>query len=825
MAIVPPSRPNIPANWPDSLDNVGRLPREIIGDFSGLKSFGGAFRLTVAGSLPSPITGNFNNIVPGLPVPYGSVGFTLICRSTSDFTRILAVVYDYLSMGYSDELSAAGAGSVTLDMDDDLLAAQLVNGTTLEELLEADNLWEVYFDGERRFQWLGQNVKEVFIGSEETRGISISGPGIAASLAWARILPNRFPAPKEKIDTIRDDFTNQDVDIYGKWSDNAGTVQAANKRAGITVTAAGGLGSYIGTAVNYDFVDSGAQARVQPYIPPAGAGRVRTYMSIETDTANYAMIYSDRDTNDLVGDNLIAETRGPGGVFTTRITYNSTSQAYWRIQELDGDAIFSYRSVTSTEADWVVFATLPYSFNPTSVRLRLRADAIAGTNLTLPETSYFSEVSTAGVASPIPLLEEYRRLLQRAQERGTCKHIIPNWTAQADSMGVPWIGNPTVETDLGSDLLSVLSAFCEAQQADWFMDSDFRLHVRQRVWTDTGNAGPTFDTVSNFETDVSNWYSVAGEGSIARSTAQSYLGAASLLLTPDGVGVQAAARSNPTAGVSPGDKLIASARMRCTTARTVRLRIDWRDSAGTFLSTQGVNIDVSANTWTYFEITGDAPANAAQAGITAMMTGTPPASHLLYVDEARLRTADLIGPTVPYHKEKSVIFYEGDSQQSKERSRAYASVRNYLVNMTETGEYVVSTSPTSVAKYQQREDFVSSSLSARDVPSLQTTLANQLVVAQEGIVSWTLTVPYDIKGKRLYEDYVLGDWIGVQTAFPFRTDTWRIAALSLQIGADGDPEVELTLHDKMTPYWHKLKDDVNRLKWRVFTATARATRR
>lgn len=660
MGIVPPTRPNIPANWQDSPENVGRLPREIVGDFSALKSLGGAYRLPVAGILPGNLPGNFNNIKPERDSPYGSVGFALVCRSVSDFTKILAIVRDYVSMGYTHELSGEGAGSITLNRDDPLLKAQLVNTDNVEDILSEDNLWEVYFDGKRRFQWLAQNVSEPMLTDSESRTISLSGSGIASYLEWGLVLPSKIGADKEKIENVADDFASQNVDTYSRWTDNAGTVAALSGRAGITATAAGGLGSYISTAIDYDFMDSGVQARVQPHLAPAGPGYIRTFLSVENGISNYVQMYVTRDPSDVIGDVLMAEVNGPAGLFQAQVNYDPSTQAYWRIQELDNEAIFSYRAENSTEADWVTLTTLAYSFPASPVRLRLRVSAVGGANLTLPKTSYFSEVNTSGVGNAVPPLEKFRRLLLKAQARGTVTHVIPNWTPQADSMGAAWVGSPTVDATIGANLLEVLRDYCTAQNADWFMDADFRLHIRQRVWSESGS-----------------------------------------------------------------------------------------------------------------------------------------------------------DPTAPFHKEDKVIFFEADSQDSKERRRAYSDVRNYVIGATDSGDYSVKFDSTSIGKYQQREVLVSDSLRIQDTPSLETVLTNKLTTSKEGVISWTLTVPYDREGKRLYEDYELGDWVSVQSADPFRMDVWRIAAIAVQVDSNGRPVVELTLNEKLSPYWHKLAEKIRRVDIRA----------
>ncbi|WP_213451597.1 hypothetical protein [Rhizomonospora bruguierae] len=149
--------------------------------------------------------------------------------------------------------------------------------------------------------------------------------------------------------------------------------------------------------------------------------------------------------------------------------------------------------------------------------------------------------------------------------------------------------------------------------------------------------GPDINANPLFEADVSDWAPNAGEGTVTWSTAQAHEGAASLLLTPDGAGTQAAAHSTAVPGISPGQMLRASAWVRCAVGRNIQLRIDWRTGGGTYLSSTTTTTAVVANTWTHLDVVGTAPATTAQAGITVLMTGTPPIGHLLHVDEARLR--------------------------------------------------------------------------------------------------------------------------------------------------------------------------------------------
>jgi hypothetical protein len=152
--------------------------------------------------------------------------------------------------------------------------------------------------------------------------------------------------------------------------------------------------------------------------------------------------------------------------------------------------------------------------------------------------------------------------------------------------------------------------------------------VRVSVGVAPLNANPYF------ETTAVPW--TASGGVVARSTAQAHEGTASLLLTPDGVTAQSVARSEVLTGIVAGASYRAAAWLRCAAARNVSLNIDWYTGAGVFISTSTSTLAVAVNTWTAFDFTAAAPATAGRAGITVSMDGTPPAGHLLHIDEAGL---------------------------------------------------------------------------------------------------------------------------------------------------------------------------------------------
>ncbi|MBM0274138.1 hypothetical protein [Micromonospora tarensis] len=153
-----------------------------------------------------------------------------------------------------------------------------------------------------------------------------------------------------------------------------------------------------------------------------------------------------------------------------------------------------------------------------------------------------------------------------------------------------------------------------------FMANDFEIGASR-------NSNPYI------ETDTSGWTAVGG--TVARSTSTPHEGVASLLLTPDGATatVQARVANGP---VTAANFYVGAAWLRSTVARTAGIAIIWRDAGGGILSqTLGSTVALAAGVWTYFEVTGQAPASATQATfVAASMGGTPPVGHTMLVDEA-----------------------------------------------------------------------------------------------------------------------------------------------------------------------------------------------
>ncbi|MFD6565399.1 hypothetical protein [Micromonospora profundi] len=142
-----------------------------------------------------------------------------------------------------------------------------------------------------------------------------------------------------------------------------------------------------------------------------------------------------------------------------------------------------------------------------------------------------------------------------------------------------------------------------------------------------------YNTNPYFEANTSGW-AVAG-GTIARSTAHAHEGVASLLLTPSGAAATVEAYTTGFVAATAGQPYTFRPWLRCAVARSVRIAIVWWNGTSE-TGDSNVSEAVAANTWTQLEATGVAPPGTVGWRLGVSMSGSPPNTHLLYIDEARL---------------------------------------------------------------------------------------------------------------------------------------------------------------------------------------------
>lgn len=136
-----------------------------------------------------------------LPQPDISSGWSLRVLDYKDMHSTVAVVSEFTAMSFTQELNGTGTGSITLDEDSPfwtaILNAHVGDHTSNRVLLNNEYIWEAWENNTPRFAWVAQTVENFLVGEDETRTVTISGPGIAQVLTWACVnrpgWPNAIP--------------------------------------------------------------------------------------------------------------------------------------------------------------------------------------------------------------------------------------------------------------------------------------------------------------------------------------------------------------------------------------------------------------------------------------------------------------------------------------------------------------------------------------------------------------------------------------------------------------------------------------------------------
>src|SRR6185437_13759023 len=80
--------------------------------------------------------------------------------------------------------------------------------------------------------------------------------------------------------------------------------------------------------------------------------------------------------------------------------------------------------------------------------------------------------------------------------------------------------------------------------------------------------------------------------------------------------------------------------------------------------------------------------------------------------------------------------------------------------------------------------------------------------------SWRLVVDPDIPGKRVFDDYDVGDWIAVESinsAGEAKKNVWRVVGIAIQVDTNGQTIAELTLQSRMQLLAERLQQQVANL--------------
>jgi hypothetical protein len=167
-------------------------------------------------------------------------------------------------------------------------------------------------------------------------------------------------------------------------------------------------------------------------------------------------------------------------------------------------------------------------------------------------------------------------------------------------------------------------------------------------------------------------------------------------------------------------------------------------------------------------------------------------------------------PTVQFHKEGRVVFHEVGSQLFRERTRTREDVANYIVGKNGAGQYAIIEDEDSMEKYQRREMFITAGTTT-DLAATGSLIGATLETVKEEKNSWRIKVDADQPGRRVFTDYGVGDWIGIENPETGNIDAWKVVGIAISISADGETDLELTLQSRLELLAERLKAQIEKL--------------
>lgn len=317
-----------------------------------------------------------------------------------------------------------------------------------------------------------------------------------------------------------------------------------------------------------------------------------------------------------------------------------------------------------------------------------------------------------------------------------------------DPQPVSDIVTPVTDTS-GQVTSAYITNVASSALAGLFADSTGALVYRRReewydrpaAWTLGENAAAPANINPGFTAGLGVYSWTAANAALGWSPAAGLAGGAAVLTATGAGPVTLTPEYQPAV---PGEQCASVICVRCPAGLSsgAYAQLVWANSGGTPIgTTTGAAVSLIAGAWTFLQVSGRAPAGAAQARAILVTVATPPANLVIDVDTV-LTT---ISPYVLYGE----VPYEGDVKLSLDRAQMYnaAIISQYgdqVVKTTNTGTQLTFTSTSGITVYEA----AAASIGARGaVPYTATAYLNNTAAAQDAYAP----------GQGSLEDY--GQWI------------------------------------------------------------------
>lgn len=213
---------------------------------------------------------------------------------------------------------------------------------------------------------------------------------------------------------------------------------------------------------------------------------------------------------------------------------------------------------------------------------------------------------------------------------------VPIWTDITDwvrsgtiSRGSNRVDNPIVTYEAGQTTIVLRND--ERRFDPSYLDGPYTAESTIQDGTEV-----ILNSNSGFEAGTTTGWFANGATSFTAATDQAYSGTYSGKIVPNGVTLFSDILANAVS-VEAGQAYRLSARVRMAVSRNVQIGVHWLNSVGAEVSGDfSDQVSVAAGAWDLFERDVVAPVGAVSAVMDITMGNTPPAGHIMWVDEGTI---------------------------------------------------------------------------------------------------------------------------------------------------------------------------------------------
>lgn len=764
------------------------IPGTLPGSFSGGFLAQPFIKSTGPGCLPGNLPGSFSNFTS--ITPETGVGWEVRVRSFQE--GLLAIVPNFEGLAFSKELNGEGAGEILISREDPIFQLPTFIGTPSTDIEDGNTIWEAYYNGQLIFQFLGNTIEDVEAdSSSEEQIVKVGGPGAARVLKWAQTYSPGFPNVKYKLNALTDTFTSPALNT-AIWNLTptalivAGTVgvdvtNSAAKVAGVQVV--GAVGAPYITSSAYDATNSSLSAKVE------------------------VLGQSTAPTNLVQNSSFILGVQN----------WDSAAPTFW---QNPGATLTAY-GADSFDGDNASLLIVTDGSNPHEGAQQF----IAGL---LPHTSYTVTAWVKTLSGPATPLLQVRDITNSisAQNSSFVTAHSNTWTQVGTTITTGSRANVSLLISVNSGSVTTVSHYliddvaCYQGSLNTFtamtLYSNADVNNWVRIFVNWGSQFSARVVSNGYATDLPMGYYdpvLHAYWRIRESSNIFYFDT-----SPDST-IWTTRASWPRPWDATSVQVSLAAWWLGTQSGLAPAEFSSINNGGGTLDNQYVNTPNVGGV--FLDLFNQAQARGWGSFVTPTFTKTQDSSGALWTDSISVDIAkgatlqdQLLASVAPINadwimqpnfmldvglpgslgtdKSSSVVFYESAHIDTKTRLRIRDSISNYIVIADSNGDLQLVEDAISIAQWGHREGYVELA-STSDNASLVALGNAALRQYKDELEQRTIKVLPDSPGRTIFQDYDVGDWIGVQNTDMTAIIPVRVVAAAISVNSDNLVQLELTL--------------------------------